>query len=153
MSKTHHDLDMHPMPKDQAPLFVNEPWIIDGSLLEGVTGEVNIPDDNIRVYVPLDISKDVILLRLKIIISKYGEANELNEIDFYREVRQLVYQIELYNQVWTARNSIDGMDKVAALVEEFVAMLEQISNGSAEHFPCDLIEELKQDYLSKYSVI
>ena len=147
MAKFHHDLDIYPVPKDQAPLYVNEPWIVDGSLLEGVTGEVNIPEDNIRVYVPLDLSKDVILLRLKIIISKYGGANESNEFDFYREVRQLVYQIELYDQVWTARNSIDGINKVVDLVKEFVAILEQIPDGCAENFPFDLIEELKQDYL------
>jgi len=147
MAKSHHDLDIYPMPKDQAPLFVNEPWIVDGSLLEGVTGEVNMPDDNIRVYVPLDISKDVILLRLKIIIAKYGEANEANELDFLAEVRQLVYQIELYDQIWTARNSVDGMDKVVELVEAFVALLEEIPDGCAEYFPFALIEELKQDYL------
>lgn len=147
MAKFHHDLDIYPMPKDKAPLYVNEPWIVDGSLLEGCTGEVNIPDDNIRVYVPLDISKDVILLRLKIIISKYGEANESNEFDFSREVRQLVYQIELYDQVWKARNSVDGVDMIVELVEEFVAILEQISDGCAENFPFDLIEELKNDYL------
>ena len=147
MAKSHHDLDIYPVPKDQAPLYVNEPWIIDSSLLEGVTGESNLPDDNIRVYVPLDISKEVILLRLKIIISKYGEANESNELDFAREVRQLVYQIELYDQVWTARNSIEGMDMVVDLVEEFVATLEQIPDGCAENFPFDLIEELGNDYL------
>ena len=148
MAKSHHDLDIYPMPKEQAPLYVNEPWIVDGSLLEGVTGEANLPDDNIRVYVPLDLSKSVILLRLKIIISKYGEANESNELDFSREVRQMVYQIELYDQVWTVRDSVDGRDKITDLVEEFVAMLEQIPEGCAEHFPSDLIEELKQDYLS-----
>ena len=147
MSKAHHDLDIYPRPKDHAPLYVNEPWIVDGSLLEGVTGEVNVPDDNIRVYVPLDISKDVILLRLKIVIAKYGEANESNELDFLREVRQLVYQIELYDQVWKARNSIDRMDKVVDLVEEFVAILKQIPDDCAEHFPLALIEELKTDYL------
>ena len=147
MAKFHHDLDIYPMPKDQAPLYVNEPWIVDSSLLEGVTGEVNMPDDNIRVYVPLDISKSVILLRLKIIIAKYGEANETNELDFLAEVRQLVYQIELYDQIWTARNSVDGMDKVVELVEEFVALLEEIPDGCAEYFPLALIKELRKDYL------
>ena len=147
MRKFHHDLDIYPRPKDQAPLFVNEPWIVDNTLLEGVTGEENAPDDNIRVYVPLDISKDVILLRLKILISKYGEANEANELAFLGEVRQLVYQIELYDQIWTARNSIDGMNMVVELVEEFVTLLEGIPDGCAEHFPFALIEELKQDYL------
>ena len=152
MAKSHHDIDIYPMPKDQAPLYVNEPWIVDSSLLEGVTGEANLPDDNIRVYVPLDISKSVIVLRLRMIIAKYGEVNEANEIDFSREVRQLVYQIELYDQIWTERDSVDGMNKVVDLVQEFVAILEQIPVGGAEHFPADLIEELNEYYLGNTSI-
>lgn len=148
MRKFHHDIDIYPRPKDKAPLYVNEPWIVDNTLLEGVTGEENAPDDNIRVYVPIDISKEVILLRLKLLIAKYGESNQSNEIDFLMEVKQLVYQMELYGQVWATRDSKDGIDKVVDLVKEFVAMLEGIPVGGAEYFPFALIEELKQEYLA-----
>ncbi len=25
----HHNLDIYPLPKDQSPLYINEPWMID----------------------------------------------------------------------------------------------------------------------------
>ena len=31
---THHTLDVHPLPKEISPLYVNEPWLIDLSYLE-----------------------------------------------------------------------------------------------------------------------
>lgn len=30
----HHTLDVYPIPKDKEPLYINEPWLIDRSLLE-----------------------------------------------------------------------------------------------------------------------
>lgn len=29
----HHTLDVYSIPKDKAPLYINEPWLIDRSLL------------------------------------------------------------------------------------------------------------------------
>ena len=29
----HHSLDPYPEPKDKSPLYINEPWLIDKSLL------------------------------------------------------------------------------------------------------------------------
>ena len=67
----HHDIDVYPIPKNKKPRFINEPWLIDGSLLDAHIGmteeELMLPeavDDNIRVYVPLDINAGAILRRL-----------------------------------------------------------------------------------------
>ena len=30
----HHDLDIYPIPKEETPLFINEPWLIDMTLNE-----------------------------------------------------------------------------------------------------------------------
>ncbi len=30
----HHDLDPYPVPKGKVPLYVNEPWLADVSLLD-----------------------------------------------------------------------------------------------------------------------
>lgn len=55
----HHDLDIDPIPKESKPLFINEPWMIDRSLQWiRETGYDLTPlpdDDNIRVYLPMDI--------------------------------------------------------------------------------------------------
>ena len=29
MRLEHHDLDVYPIPKEKAPVFINEPWLID----------------------------------------------------------------------------------------------------------------------------
>ena len=49
----HHTLDVYPIPREKEPMFINEPWLIDKTLLESC--EEENPDkekDNIRVYVP-----------------------------------------------------------------------------------------------------
>ena len=148
----HHTLDVHPIPKDKMPLYINEPWLIDRSMSE--TGKVSIePEqerDNIRVYIPLDINKNAILRRLDMLITHYGEANEKNEIDFSLDVGMLVSQIEIYDQIWYVRHmpdkgshSREAMD----LVRDFIARLEEIPDGCAEVFPFELIDTLRKEYL------
>lgn len=39
MSEQYHDLDIHPIPEDKEPLFINDPWLIDRS--QAVTDSVN----------------------------------------------------------------------------------------------------------------
>ena len=29
----HHDLDPYPIPKEKSPLYINEPWLVDGSII------------------------------------------------------------------------------------------------------------------------
>ena len=63
MSSQHHELDIHPIPEDKDPLFINEPWLIDRSqtLLGSMSKEPEQYEDNIRVYLPMDISKAAII--------------------------------------------------------------------------------------------
>ena len=52
----HHSLDPYPVPKDKSPLYINEPRIIDKSLLEySLQSEPEEKEDNVRVYIPLDL--------------------------------------------------------------------------------------------------
>lgn len=104
----HHDLDIDPIPKESKPLFINEPWLIDRSLQwirETGYDPTPLPDDdNIRVYLPMDICKSAILRRLADVISLYGHAAEANEMDFSYDVNSLISQIEIYDQVWFVRH-------------------------------------------------
>ena len=52
-------------------------------------------DDNIRVYLPMDICKSAILRRLADVISLYGHAAEANEMDFSYDVNSLISQIDI----------------------------------------------------------
>ena len=150
----HHDLDINPIPKESKPLFINEPWLIDRSLQWiQETGYDPIPlpdDDNIRVYLPMDICKSAILRRLADVISRYGPATEANEMDFSYDVNTLISQIEIYDQVWFVRHC-PKHDRHSAeaieLVKEFVVKLEDIQVNDAVFFPYDTINELKKEYL------
>ena len=66
----HHDLDIYPIPREKTALYINEPWLIDKSIMERVQLVTDLkkrPDeesDNIRIYVPLDLNRNAILRRL-----------------------------------------------------------------------------------------
>ena len=75
----HHRLDQYPIPKDKTPLYVNEPWLVDRSLLlYSPDREPEDEGDNIRIYIPMDLNRNAILRRLDIVIAHYEEANERN---------------------------------------------------------------------------
>ena len=149
----HHDLDPYPIPKDETPLFINEPWLIDKYLFDYSERikEPEAAEDNVRVYVPLDINREAILRRLRLLISQYQEANEDNEMHFSRDVDMLVSQIEIYDQIWYVRHMPkEGKHSVEAisLVKDFIILLESIPDGCAESFPFETIDELREEYLS-----
>ncbi len=150
----HHNIDVHPNPKESQPCFINEPWLIDKSLQwiqPNGYDPAPLPDaDNIRVYIPLDICKSAILRRLDEVISHYGAATEANEMDFTYDVVNLIAQIEIYDQIWFIRhNPKQGKHSVEAieLVKEFVSKLEDIEEGDSEMFPYSTIEKLKKEFI------
>lgn len=151
---THHDLDVYPNPKETQPMFINEPWLVDLSLLndEELSKEPELQKDNIRVYVPVDLNADAILRRLYDIIGKYGPAREKNEMNCTVAVGQLISQIEIYDQIWYTRNVPSNGDRkhsveARVLVERFIDALKDMEVWDAELFPYEEIEELKKEYL------
>ena len=80
-------------------------------------------------------------------------------MDFSCDVGELIYQIEIYDQIWFVREGDFKTDehgricghsrKAIDLVKKFVAELEGITDEYAEMFPFALIEELKKEYLSE----
>ena len=147
----HHRLDPYPIPKDRTPLFVNEPYLIDKTLLNiPIQRDPELQDDNVRIYIPMDLNHDAILRRLRNLIYQYGETTEENELSFRTDVYMIVSQLEIYDQLWYVRHmpengnhSLEGQ-KLAA---DMIALLEAIPDGCAEMFPFELIDELKEEYL------
>ena len=153
----YHRIDVDPIPKEQSARFINEPWLIDGSIyIESVKDieKFRLPEaeeDNIRIYVPMDLNAKAILRRLNHLIDHYGEANYRNEANFSFDVYQLVSQIEIYDRIWYIRHMTDDArehsEEGKKLVAEFIKMLEDIPDGCADCFPFELIEELRKEYL------
>ena len=69
----HHNLDPYPVTRNEQPLFINEPWIIDRSIIREFvkTNEPEQEEDNRRIYVPLDLNtKATISFGLSVICRK-----------------------------------------------------------------------------------
>ena len=50
----HHGIDPYPIPKEKSLMFINEPWLVDRSLIgEHLYREPEEKEDNIRIYVPI----------------------------------------------------------------------------------------------------
>ena len=149
-----YQLDQGPLIQEKTPVFINEPWMIDNSLVyEWETDCAREPDDepdNLRIYVPIDLNEKAILRRLNYIIYKYGEANEENESDFCIDVKTLLSQVEIYDQIWYARHmppkGMQHSAEATELIKKLIEVLETIPDGCAETFPFDLIEDLREEF-------
>lgn len=147
----HHSLDPYPIPREKLPMFINEPWLIDKSLLEEqLHREPEEQEDNIRIYIPMDLNKESIMRRLEHVINIYEEASEDNEFNFSREVDMIISQIEIYDQIWFVRHMPPDRKhslEAVKLVKDFIDRLEEIPDACAERFPFETIDELKREYL------
>ena len=146
-----HSLDIYPIPKEKSPMYINEPWLIDQTLINEVPNSKDgLQADNIRVYIPMDINREAVLRRVNSVVEKYGEANEENEIAFQMDIEAIIAQIEIYDQIWFVRHMPSkGKHSIEAtnLVKEVILLLKEIPDGCAELFPYETIEALKVEYL------
>lgn len=102
----------------------------------------------------MDLNKVTILRRLDNIIRLYGEAKEDNENEFSIDVGMIISQLEIYDQIWFVRHAPKKEEhsrEAIELVTEIIARLEGIPDGCVECFPFELIDELKQEYLTDNS--
>ena len=117
----HHKLDIHPIPVDV--LYVNElslagkvPYETKQDMEKAVTGKFKkeggiLPDDNVRIYVPMDLNADAILRQLSSLYRTLGYPTESNESAYSSGVRRIISQLEIYDQVWSVRNVADTVQQ------------------------------------------
>lgn len=109
-----------------------------------------LPEDNIRVYVPVDLSEDAILYRLKEVYQVLGSPTWENESSFSAEFSQILMQLELYDQAWLQKEKAGHSPHSAhglALAQKIKEMLEA-DEGNGECFPYEELEELERTYFS-----
>lgn len=160
----HHDLDIHPIP--EKVIYINDLSIADGACYyeteqqhqKALTGKIHrdggiLPDDNVRIYVPLDLNADQILSRLQQIYRVMGSPNDMNEMEFSYEVGKIISQLEIYDQAWVARNLKNAVrieerlysTKGIELAKKIINVLME-DEGCAESFPYDVVGELKAEF-------
>ena len=156
----HHTLDVWPLPREQKPMFINEPWLVDESIYFEtakqmmVAREPEAEEDNRRVYIPLDLNKKAFLRRLDHVLDKYPDITWRNESNVYCEVRSILAQIEIYDQLWLVREGnfktdenhmiCEHSQRATDVIKEFISRLETVD--TCEDFPYDIIDELKKEY-------
>jgi hypothetical protein len=159
----HHKLGIHPFPTDV--LYVNElslagktPYETKQDMDKALIGRKKLnggilPDDNVRIYVPMDLNVDIIMWQLYSLHSTLGYSTERNESVYCSGGGKVISQLEIYDQVWAARNLEDTVQKEDGgvrhshqgieLAKQIVKYLEEIE-GTAECFPYDGIQELRE---------
>ena len=160
----HHDLDIHPIP--EKVLYINELGIADTACYydteeqhqKALTGRIRtnggiLPDDNVRVYVPLDLNAAQILNRLQQIYQIMESPDDTNELEFSYQVGKIISQLEIYDQVWVARdlgNAVRIEERLHSkngieLAGKIVSILLR-DEGCAERFPYDVVDKLKMEF-------
>ena len=112
-----------------------------------------LPDDNVRVYVPLDLNATQILNRLQQIYRIMESPDDTNELEFSYQVGKIISQLEIYDQVWVARDLKNAVrieerlhsTKGIELTKKIINVLME-DEGCAECFPYDVIDELKAEF-------
>ena len=160
----HHNLDIYPIP--EKVLYINELEIADTACYydtkeqhqKALTGRIRtnggiLPNDNVRVYVPLDLNAAQILNRIQQIYRIMESPDDTNELEFSYQVGKIISQLEIYDQVWVARdlgnavrigehlhskNGIELAGKIVSILLE--------DEGCAECFPSDVVDELKKEF-------
>lgn len=161
----HHKLDIYPIPADV--LYVNElslegeaPYETKQDVDKALTGETRskggiLPDDNVRIYVPIDLNADIIMWRLYSLQNLLGSPTEKNESAYSSGVSKVISQLEIYDQVWVTRKMDEAIQRKDGgvrhsrqgieLAKQIVKCLED-NEGTAECFPYDEVEELREAF-------
>lgn len=160
-----HKLDIKPIPEDV--LYVNElnladsvPYEMKIDMEKALTGKCKkeggiLPNDNVRIYVPIDLNADAIMYRLHLLFVTMDYPTEDNESAYCFSVRRIISQLEIYDQVCVTRNFEESVQKELGgvrhsregieLAGRIVEYLED-NDGTAECFPWDEIEELRKEF-------
>lgn len=162
----HYDIDDKPIPEEA--LYINDPFmttmvepyclVSDYQMAQSAKTKAEggiLPNDNIRVYVPMDLNHSNILKELSAVYELLGSPNEENELDFFFLTNKIMQKLEIYDQIWVTqdpentirmkREGIFHSQKGMALVKEIIAYLEK-DEGLADMFPFEIINQLKEEW-------
>ena len=160
-----HKLDSKPIPEDV--LYINELNLVDSlpyetkiDMEKALTGKCKeeggvLPDDNVRIYVPIDINADAIMRRLHLLFVTMDYPTEDNESAYSFAVRRIISHLEIYDQVCVTRNFENSVQKELGGVRhsrEGIELAKRIADyleendGTAELFPWDEIEKLRKEF-------
>lgn len=112
-----------------------------------------LPEDNVRIYVPMDINQEQILFKLESIFDELGELTWRTESDYAVRVWQLMTLLKVYDQSLIAQGSFPTVQtgetvhsKLAIETAKKMCRILIRNEGTGDTFPYDEIAELSQEY-------
>lgn len=134
-----------------------ESFLADRGCTESMGG--GLPDDNVRLYVPLDINEDEIMQSVYSLYCMLGSPTEYNEMQYFSGMNKVLAKLELYDQLH-CRHNFDQVSlntetgemhcRSAAVLAKKIKCLLLEDEGCAEMYPYEIIEKLDQIYQSLY---
>lgn len=161
-----HKLDVKPIPEDV--IYINEldfllpdVYCDREELEQAATGLTEkdggiLPDDNVRIYVPLDLNADSIIAQLEQLYEELGSPTEDNELVYLSGVGRIIRELEIYDQVMTVRDLSNAVQKEPGGVyhsKKGIALAKRMvdifnaDEGTAEMYPYIQIEQLTEEFL------
>lgn len=105
-----------------------------------------LPDDNVRIYVPMDLNADFLLWRLHSLYESLGFPDEGNESAYQEAVGQLISLLQVYDAAQAEKEQARGHSrKGKRLASEMIRCMEE-HEGTAEHFPYEEMGMLGAEY-------
>ena len=151
-----HIFHEEPMPREA--VFVNDlslasplPYGTKAAYEQALTGKRRaeggiLPDDNVRIYVPMDLNHDFFLWRLRSLHASLGFPDEGNEGAYQEAVGQLISLLTVYDAAQAEIENVRGHSgKGKRLALEMIRFMEK-HEGVAEHFPYEEMEMLGAEY-------
>lgn len=112
-----------------------------------------LPEDNVRIYVPIDISQEMILSKLSSLFCELGEVTWRNEMDYSVQVSTLITLLQLYDQLLIEQGNFPVVQTGETLhsklaIETAKQMCDILirNEGTGDTFPYDEIGELSKKY-------
>lgn len=159
-----HNLDIHPIP--EKVLYINELGIADTAFYYNteeqhqkvLTGRTRtnggiLPDDNCSGLCTAGLKCYSDIERLQQIYQIMESPDDTIELEFSYQVDKIISQLEIYDQVWVARDLGNAVrieehlhsKKGIELAGKIVSILLE-DEGCAERFPYDIVDELKMEF-------
>ncbi len=108
-----------------------------------------LPEDNVRIYLPVDINAENIIRKLNRLYDQLGDVSEDNEWNYSIEVRKLIKFLTLYDSLLLEKKEIETIQtdgavhaKLAFDTAKKMVKIMMRNQGCAELFPYEECEEL-----------
>lgn len=112
-----------------------------------------LPEDNVRIYVPMDVNQELILIKLESLFDELGELTWRNKMDYSIAVSKLIRLLELYDQSLIEQGNYPVVQtgetihsKLAIETAEKMCRILIRNEGTGDMFPYEEIAELSKTY-------